>query len=142
MSKSNEVMPAFLVESVLADNYRATGASSDGKPYSGRAIFAKHGLFAHVASHLDPVGTRHGLAVVINERLLIAWGTKDKVEIGAYTIGADRMQGLWIPPAATGNDTSACGNEKSIRVDERTWKIEQAHDLEKNPYTGTIHLDP
>jgi len=121
----------------FAGAYRVSGPC-----YSGSASLSAHGLFSHVIAQLDGIGERHGLAVELDGRLLIAWGPKDKVEIGAYRITGDSMHGVWIPPAATGDDLSACGSEKSVRVSENEWRIEQAHDLEKKPYTGTITIEP
>jgi hypothetical protein len=114
----------------------------EGDGYTGQATFEPHGLFAHVTANLDSNETRYGLAVVFNGRLLIAWGPKDKVEIGAYRLEGDRLRGIWIPPAAAGENLDACGNEQSVRTSGNNWQVEKAHDLEKNPYTGTIAIDP
>ena len=54
----------------------------------------------------------------------------------------DSLHGIWIPPTAAGVDLTICGQEKSVRVGDNEWRIEQAHDLEKNPYTGTITIEP
>jgi hypothetical protein len=126
----------------FSGKYLMEGISDDAMKYAGIAMLTPHGLFAHVEAIIGkPDGKRYGLAVADDKRLLIAWGPKDKVEIGAYRIDGDLMQGLWIPPAATGIDTSACGEERSKRVNENVWEIEQAYDLEKNPYTGTITIE-
>ena len=121
--------------------YRVDGVAADGSNYVGAATIIAQGLFGDVAAVIGK-SERHGLGVVHDTRLLIAWGPKDKVEIGAYRIDRDSMQGLWIPPAATGIDTIACGEEHSKRVDDNTWEIERAYDLEKNAYTGTITIEP
>jgi hypothetical protein len=124
----------------FAGTYRIDGLSADGANYFGSATVTAKGLFGHISAIIEPKIERHGLAVLAKRRLLVAWGPKDKVEIGAYTIQGDSMQGIWIPPAASGNDLSACGQEKSVRVAENEWRIEQAFDLEHKPYTGTISV--
>ena len=133
---------SFKLADTFAGIYRIDGISADGSNYFGLAAITSHGLFGHVAAIIEPKTERHGLAVATDQRLLIAWGPKDKVEIGAYTIQGDSMHGIWIPPAANGADLSACGQEKSVRVAENEWRIEQAHDLEHKPYTGTISIQP
>jgi hypothetical protein len=132
---------SFEPANTFAALYEAKGTSSDGASYLGFAAIHPHGLFGHVSSIIGKT-ERHGLAVLTDQRLLIAWGPKDKVEIGTYEVRGDSMHGIWIPPAAKGDDLGVCGDEKSIRIAENEWRIEQAHDLEKNPYTGTISIQP
>lgn len=132
----------FKLADTFAGTYRIDGISAEKKNYAGLASIGAHGVFGHVAGVIDKTQARDGLAVVRDERLLIAWGPKDKVEIGAYRITGDSMHGIWIPPTASGIDLTICGQEKSVRVGDNEWRIEQAHDLEKNPYTGTITIDP
>jgi hypothetical protein len=129
--------PAFATSSTFSGTYRIEGEGN-----SGIAEVIPNGLFAHIRANLDPIGTRFGLAVLFDQRLLIACGPEKKVEIGAYRITGDRMHGIWIPPDAAGDDLSACGQEQSVRVDSQTWKIQQAHDLEKKSYTGSITVRP
>jgi hypothetical protein len=116
--------------------------AADRTSYTGFASITPQGLFGHIAAKIDPSTERHGLAVATEKRLLIAWGPKDKVEIGACEIKGDSMQGIWIPPTARGDDLSICGQEKSVRVAENEWRIEQAYDLEHKPYSGTISIQP
>jgi hypothetical protein len=133
---------SFQLADTFAGAYRLDGIDAKRKNYVGSAVIAPQGLFGHVAAAIENALPRHGLAVVQDKRLLIAWGPKDKVEIGAYWLGADSMHGIWIPPTAGGLDMSICGQEKSVRVGLNEWRIEQADDLEKNPYTGTITIRP
>src|SRR5438045_6926890 len=119
----------FKLADTFAGTYRVFGISAGKKNYAGFATITSHGLFGHVADVIDQTHPRDGLAVVRDERLLIAWGPKDKVEIGAYRITGDSMHGIWIPPTAAGVDLTICGHEWSVRVGDNGWRIAQAQGL-------------
>lgn len=122
--------------------YQVTDATaSDGRKYNGEVVIEPHGLFGHVTAKLTGIGERFGLAAVFRNRLLIAWGPKDKVEIGAYHIGGQKMHGIWVPPGAKGDDLSACGQEFSNKKDAKSWEIEKAYAIDQQPYTGHLVIE-
>lgn len=135
MASPFEAAATFAGKYSIADALDAVGAK-----YTGEMVIDAHGLFAHVTSVLSTGETRHGLAALFDNRLLIAWGPKDKVEIGAYRISGEKMTGIWVPPGAKGEDLSACGSEVSQRTSPGEWKIEKAHAIDQQPYTGTVMI--
>lgn len=130
---------AFEPAASFAGKYLITDATDPaGSHYTGEMTMEPHGLFGHVSARLSGAGDRFGLAVLFDNRLLIAWGPKDKVEIGAYRISGEKMTGIWVPPGAKGDDLSACGQEVSRRTDTGEWEIEKAYAIDQQPYTGRV----
>ena len=113
---------------------------ADGTKYHGKLLISPQGYFAHAAVETSIAGERHGLAVVFHNRLLIAWGPKDKVEIGAYRITGERMSGIWVPPGATGESLAICGRENSRLISPGEWEIEEARAIDQQPYTGRVRV--
>lgn len=103
--------------------------------------FTEHGRFLEVRAAAGAAGERHGLGMFVGNRLVISWGPKDKVEIGAYTRTGDTMEGLWVPPAARGDDLKICGREKSKRVAGDTYEITEAIAIDNSAYTGKVSIE-
>lgn len=105
----------------------------------GTISFEPHGVFAVSHATVDRRDV-YGLAAIFRGRLLIATGPKDKVEIGAYHLSGNRLEGIWVPPGARGCDLAICGREVSRRTREDTFEIEAAHAVDQMPYTGRLAL--
>src|SRR5438105_3503926 len=80
----------------------------DGAEGRGRLALVRRGAFLHAEANLDSGQIRYGLAMPFADRLVMAIGPKDKVEIGAYAVAGDKMEGLWIPPGSTDDDFAKC----------------------------------
>lgn len=131
----------FAPASTFAGSYRIVDAiGTDGVAYRGTAVIQPMGMFGHVIAHIDGQPDRHGLAALFEGRLLIAWGPKDKVEIGAYRVVHEELLGVWVPPGATGDDLSACGIEVSRSMGTDQWEIQRAHAIDQLPYTGQLSI--
>lgn len=113
-----------------------------GGPSLGTVVFVQNGLFLHADIRRADGSEWAGLAAVFGGRLVIAFGPRDKVEIGAYRLDGDRLEGLWVPPAAKGTDLGICGREWSRRVSDGTWQIEQAHSIDGSAYHGMLTVTP
>ncbi len=138
-------LPFDPLDPILGTFKIVDGESVDGRRVSGTVSFEAHGSFAHAHAVIDHAPEAFGLAAVFRGRLLIASGPKDKVEIGAYHLSGNRLEGIWVPPGAKGCDIAVCGLEVSRRVRENTFQIESAHAVDQMPYSGSLtltYLDP
>jgi hypothetical protein len=103
----------------------------------------RRGAFLHAEAQLNiPPGVRYGLAMPFAGRLVMAFGEKDKVEIGAYRIEGGKVVGMWVPPGAADSDLAKCGREESIVESPGVWKITKAHAVDQSAYTGIVRLTP
>lgn len=127
------------LDPILGDFHLTDVRSAIHRATQGSVHFEPHGLFAHSHARYENSDV-FGLAALFRGRLLIATGPKDKVEIGAYHLSGNRLEGIWVPPGAKGEDLSACGIEVSRRVREDTFEIERAHAVDQQPYTGRLSL--
>src|SRR5437868_637621 len=93
----------------------------DADAYTGTMQIDRHGVFLHTTAELTPGETRHGLAIPFAGRLVMAFGPKDKVEIGAYEIAGDTLRGLWVPPGAGHENFDECGREESVGGHDDVW---------------------
>lgn len=112
----------------------------------GTLRLVRRGAFLHAEATLDDGGdVRDGLAMPFAGRLVMAVGPKDKVEIGAYRVVGDRLEGLWVPPGADQEDFAKCGRENSVGGDlrgARPWTIADAVAIDGQAYHGTIKTEP
>src|SRR6476661_7799244 len=86
--------------------YAVDGRTHNGSAYKGTLRFERKGRFLHAEADLGALGARHGLAMPFAGRLVMAYGPKDQVEIGAYTTEGAQLRGLWVPPGASMDDLS------------------------------------
>src|SRR5678815_1422204 len=107
--------PDFGLLDRFAGSYLVRGGGVGVTDYSGKMELLRQRAFLHAQFKLDNGEIRHGLAMPWAGRLVLAYGPKDKVEIGAYRIQEDQMTGLWVPPGAAGSDYAECGHEHSTR---------------------------
>ena len=129
------------IDPILGEFQISDAESATGRRSRGTVRFEPHGLFAHSYATMEGGETRYGLAAIFRGRLVIAMGTNDKVEIGAYHLSGKRLEGIWVPPGAKGCDLAMCGREVS-RLDSGTsYTIDQAHAVDQMPYTGRVSLD-
>jgi hypothetical protein len=98
------------------------------------------GPFLRAEASCGTNDVRHGMAASFAGRLVIAFGPKDKVEIGAYRVSGNSMEGVWVPPAA--DDLTKCGREKSAGGKDGVWTITEAIAIDNTAYTGTVHVKP
>src|SRR5438132_1118950 len=84
----------------LAGTYSVTGQTPQGRSYNGQMNLEQRGAFLHAHAELELLGDRFGLAMPFAGRLVMAFGAKDKVEIGAYRIDGMKVTGMWVPPGA------------------------------------------
>jgi hypothetical protein len=131
--------PIQLAQSFAGD-YVVNGRTPDGTTYNGTLRFDRKGRFLHAEANLSPLGMRHGLAMPFAGRLVMAFGPKDKVEIGAYECEAHQLRGLWVPPAAASDDLSGCGKEHSQSTGTGVWLISEAVAIDGNAYHGTVTI--
>lgn len=134
--------PFDTLDPILGSFHIVNSDVAPGAP--GTVRFEPRGVFAHSRALIDHKET-FGLAALFRGRLLIASGPRDKVEIGAYHLSGNRLEGIWVPPDARGDDLAICGRELSRRKHENTFEIETAHAVDQMPYTGTLslsYLDP
>lgn len=130
-------------EPFVGDYEIVSGRTPDGKPYAGTMQFTRCGKFLHATADLGSLGERYGLALPFAGRLVMVFGPKDKVEIGAYTLVGDQLAGLWVPPGAVDDDFSKCGNELSRRTAApNSFEIQQAHSIDGSAYTGKVTTEP
>jgi hypothetical protein len=141
--------------------YSVEGQTPAGGLYRGETDITRHGCFLHTAARLhDLAGSapnvvpawpwlrqvdklmRYGLAMPFSGRLVMAFGVKDKVEIGAYQITGKNVVGTWVPPGAADVDFSNCGREESVIESPGVFKITQAYAVDKSAYTGAVRLTP
>ena len=128
-----------------ADLHAITTLQTSVGPTAGQpcpVTFTRHGNFYEVRAAPGAAGERHGLGMFVDERLIISWGPKDKVEIGAYRIAGKEMTGTWVPPGARGSDMSICGHERSTQVEPNTYEIVEAKAIDGSAYTGRITIEP
>ncbi len=111
-------------------------------PIKGVATFTRNGLFYDAVIQYDNAQPIDALAFPVGGRIAIAFGPKDKMEIGAYTIAGNRATSLWIPPAAKGESLSICGQEKLIKRNETIWNIEEARSIDGSSYSGYLEIAP
>jgi hypothetical protein len=124
-----------------ARSYEITdGRTPDGRSYRGTMDLSPRGMFLDAVARLDPLGERHGLAMPFGRYLVLAFGPKDKVEIGAYRRAGEMMQGVWVPPGAV--DLAACGHEPSTGGAGGVWTISRALAIDNQPYHGTLRIEP
>lgn len=133
--------PVEMAESFVG-TYRVEGCDSRGASYRGGLRLDRKGRFLHAEAVLDPLRTRHGLAMPFAGRLVMAVGPKDKVEIGAYTHEANQLRGLWVPPGAASDDTTGCGHEHSTSTGTGIWLIDHAIAIDGQPYSGSVTIAP
>jgi len=126
----------------LVGNYSVEGKDPRGQEYRGTMRVMRRGAFLHTEAQLDPPGMRFGLAMPFAGRLVMAFGAKDQVEIGAYHLDGKDVHGLWVPPGAADDDFSKCGREESTAESERVWRIRKAHAVDQSAYTGSVHVEP
>jgi hypothetical protein len=126
----------------IADTHRFAGTfdvETDGSrgaiTLEPKAIF----LHAHGAIGSDE---RFGLGMSFAGRLVVAYGPRDKVEIGAYRVDGDRLDGLWVPPGASSDDCAGCGSESSISEGDGVWRIDRAVAIDGSAYHGTLTIAP
>lgn len=130
-------------ESFVGEYQIVSGRTPDGRNYTGTMTLERRGKFLHAAAALDVLGPRHGLALPFAGRLVMAFGPKDKVEIGAYTLVGDELTGLWVPPGASDEDFTKCGNERSRRSGApNTFEIQKAHSIDGSAYHGKVVIAP
>jgi hypothetical protein len=126
----------------FAGTYAVRGGGVGVTDYNGTMQLLRHGAFLHAELKLENGEVRHGLAMPWAGRLVLAYGPKDKVEIGAYRIEGDQLTGLWVPPGAAGADYAECGHEHSTRGAGDIWTITQAHAIDQAPYSGSLQVTP
>ena len=102
----------------------------------------RQGAFLHAEAGIESVGVRFGIAMPFAGRLVMAFGAKDKVEIGAYRVNGREVSGIWVPPGASDDDFARCGREESVVEAEGVWKIRRARAVDGSEYTGTVTLTP
>jgi hypothetical protein len=128
----------------LANNFVGTyavdGRTHDGAMYKGTLRFERKGRFLHAEANLSSLGTRYGLAMPYAGRLVMAYGPKDKVEIGAYTADGTQLRGVWIPPGAATDDLTGCGRENSVSTGTGIWLINDAVAIDGNAYSGSLAI--
>ena len=113
-----------------------------GLEFVGQYRAAGESVVATPRAAPSAAGERHGIGMIVGERLVISWGPKDKVEIGAYVIEDSQMTGTWVPPGARGSDMAICGREQSVQVGEGVYEIIAAKAIDGSAYTGRIHIAP
>ena len=123
-------------------SYSVSGTTPDGKAYRGTMAVQRHGAFLHTEAKLDALGARFGLAMPWAGRLVMAFGAKDKVEIGAYRIEGENVVGLWVPPGARDDDFGKCGREESVLESQELFRITKAYAVDQSAYSGTVRLNP
>ena len=126
----------------FAGTYTVKGTTPAGEEYSGTMQIERKGTFLHAAADLGALGTRYGLAIPFSGRLVMAFGEKDKVEIGAYLLEGKTVHGLWVPPGAADADYGNCGYEESVADAPGVWTIRSAIAIDGSKYHGTVRLDP
>jgi hypothetical protein len=131
--------PIALADSFVG-TYTVDGRPRDGSTYNGTLRFERKGRFLHAEAQLGALGTRYGLAMPFAGRLVMAYGPKDKVEIGAYTHEVNQLRGLWVPPGAATDDLNGCGREHSISTGTGIWMIDDAVAIDGNAYAGTLAI--
>ncbi len=131
--------PIALAESFVG-NYTVAGHRRDGSTYNGTLQIVRKGRFLHAEAQLGALGTRYGLAMPFAGRLVMAYGPKDKVEIGAYTHEANQLRGLWIPPGAATDDLTGCGHEHSVSTGTGIWLINYAVAIDGKAYSGSLGI--
>lgn len=121
---------------MINDDLAATARFAGSYKMSGGSVLrlAPQGAFLRVEGALD------GLAMSFAGRLVIAFGPKDKMEIGAYRVGKNQMEGLWVPPAA--DDLIKCGREQSGGGKDGVWTITKAIAIDNTEYTGSVIVKP
>lgn len=117
----------------LVGGYRAEGEGGS----VGFSLVRK-GTFLHAS------GGRVGLALPWGKRLVVVFGPKDQVEIGAYKLEGKSITGLWVPPGADQGDFSACGVELSEvdATDASIWRITRAKAIDGSEYAGKVEREP
>jgi hypothetical protein len=126
----------------LVGNYSVEGRDPTGREYRGTMRIIRKGAFLHADADLDPLGKRFGLAMPFAGRLVMAFGAKDKVEIGAYHLDGQSVHGIWFPPGATDDNFDRCGWEENVVEAERVWRIHRARGVNQPSYSGTVHPAP
>ena len=126
----------------LAGNYSVEGRDPRANDYRGTMKMVRRGAFLHAEAQLASMGQRFGLAMPFAGRLVMAFGAKDKVEIGAYHLDGQNVHGMWVPPGAADENFEKCGREESVVEAEHVWRIHKAHAVDQSAYTGTVHLTP
>jgi hypothetical protein len=129
------------IDPILGDLQIIDAVSASGHRSRGTIHFESHGTFAHSHAVMERGEERYGLAAIFRGRLVIAMGPKNKVEIGAYHLSGNRLEGIWVPPGAKGCDLAMCGRELSHRDRDSTFTIDNAHAVDQMPYTGRLSLD-
>jgi hypothetical protein len=124
----------------FAGSYAVRGGGVGVNDYNGQMELIRHGAFLHAELKLDNGEVRHGLAMPWAGRLVLAYGPKDKVEIGVYRIEQDQLTGLWVPPGAAAADYGECGHEHSTRGAGDIWTITEAHAIDQSPYSGSLEV--
>src|SRR5690348_1920351 len=102
-------------------NFAVKGTMAGGAEYAGTLQVERKGAFLHASADLGSRGTRYGLAVPFAGRFVMAFGEKDKVEIGAYLLEGKMVHGLWVPPGAADADYGNCGYEESVADAPGVW---------------------
>jgi hypothetical protein len=125
-----------------AGTYSVEGVDAHGQPYAGTMRLELKGIFLHADADLGPRGNRYGLAMPFKDRLVMAFGARDLVEIGAYDLRGDQVHGMWVPPGAADEDLSKCGREESVVESPGVWRIRQAKAVDGSAYTGVVRLTP
>jgi hypothetical protein len=126
----------------LVGNYSVEGKDPRGTEYGGTMRMDRRGAFLHTQAELGALAKRFGLAMPFAGRLVMAFGAKDKVEIGAYHLDGKTVHGMWVPPGAADEDFSKCGREESVVESPGVWRIHKAHAVDQSAYTGAVHLEP
>ena len=122
--------------------HTVAGRTPEGRDYRGTMSLERKGAFLHARAELESLGERFGLAMPFAGRLVMAFGAKDKVEIGVYRIDGMEVTGMWVPPGAADEDFARCGREISAVEAPGTWQIKQARAVDGSEYRGTVRLVP
>jgi hypothetical protein len=126
----------------LVGDYSVEGRDPRGREYHGTMRLVRRGAFLHAEAELEMLGERFSLAIPFAGRLVMAFGAKDKVEIGAYHLDGMNVHGMWVPPGAADEDFARCGREESAVESEHVWRIHKAHAVDQSAYTGSVHATP
>ena len=126
----------------LTGDYTVSGRTAAGQEYRGTLRMTRHGALLHAEEGLESLGVRFGLAMPFGGRVVMAFGAKDQVEIGAYRINGREVMGMWVPPGASDADLARCGREESLAEADGVWKIQRAQAVDGSAYAGTVTLTP
>lgn len=138
MSQPNATPRGAAPSTHLVGRYQLEGA-----PDSGPIHIEWRGAFLHVS------GAREGIGMTFAGRLVIAFAPPtpagevnvgERVEIGAYDVRDGEAHGLWVPPAASQADYSACGVEVSAvdAAQPGVWIIRRAVAIDGSAYAGRV----